>query len=145
MKPFSDTFPSQTTPAAQAEPVAQAKPATTPTNAKALPPKPNGKTKVSETVANCGSNRKNSTEKIKINNGQFKVVCHYYQKTYCANSKGCGNTNLLNHVPNCVKNSNRNALKRQQTLAFEPTLNGEERFQLVPIAFIVESFRKSLK
>ena len=67
------------------------------------------------------------------------------KKPYRANSKGRGTTNLLNHVPNCVKNSNRDALKRQQTLAFEPKLNGEERFQLVPIAFIVESFRKSLK
>ena len=65
-------------------------------------------------------------------------------KTYRANSKGYGTTNLLNHVPNCVKNSNRHALKGQQTLAFEPKLNGEERFQLVPTAFIVEAFRKSL-
>ena len=33
-------------------------------------------------------------EKIKINEDQFKVVCHYCQKTYHANSKGHGTTNL---------------------------------------------------
>ena len=41
MEPSSDAPPSQTTPAAQVKPVAS------PTNAKALPPKPNGKANVS--------------------------------------------------------------------------------------------------
>ena len=44
MKPSSDAPLSQTTPVAQAKLVA------TPTNAEALPPKPNGKTKVSDTT-----------------------------------------------------------------------------------------------
>ena len=55
MKPFSDAPPSQTTPTTQAEPTA------TPTNTEALPPKPNGKAKVSEIAADCGNNKKKST------------------------------------------------------------------------------------
>ena len=55
MEPSSNAPPSQTTPTAQVEPAA------TPTNAEALPPKPNGKAKVSEIVAGCGNNRKKST------------------------------------------------------------------------------------
>ena len=79
MESSSDAPLSQTTPAARAEPVA------TPTNAEALPPKPNDKAKVSEIAADCGNNRKKSTawdhfEKIKIIEGQFKAVCHYCQK-----------------------------------------------------------------
>ena len=54
MELSSDAPPSQTTPTAQAEPVA------TPTNAEALPPKPNCKAKVSEIAADCGNNRKKS-------------------------------------------------------------------------------------
>ena len=109
MEPSSDAPSSQTTPAAQAEPVVQAKLVATPTNAEALPPKPNDKTKVSEIAADYGNNRKKSTawdhfEKIKISEGQFKAVCHYCQKTYRANSKDHNTTNLLNHTPNCVKN-----------------------------------------
>ena len=143
MEPSSDAPPSQTKPAAQV------KPAATSTNTEALPPKPNGKAKVSEIAADCGNNRKKSTtwdhfEKIKISEGQFKAVCHYCQKTYRANSKGLGTTSLLNHVPNCVKNPNRDALKGQQTLVFEPKMNGEEGFLLVPIAFTVEASRKAL-
>ena len=143
MEPSSDAPPSQTTLIAQAEPVA------TPTNAKALPPKPNDKAKVSEVAADCGNNRKKSItwdhfEKIKIGKDQYKAVFHYCQKTYCANSKGHGTINLLNHVPNYVKNPNRDALKGKQTLAFEPKMNGEEEFQLVPTAFTVEASRKAL-
>ena len=63
---------------------------------------------------------------------------------YHANSKGHGITNLLNHVPNCVKNPNRDALKGQQTLAFELKMNEGEGFQLVPIVFTVEASRKAL-
>ncbi|XP_050290476.1 zinc finger BED domain-containing protein RICESLEEPER 2-like [Quercus robur] len=79
-----------------------------------------------------------------MSEGQFKAVCHYCQKTYRANSKGHGTTNLLNHTPNCVKNPNRASLKGQQTLAFEPKMNGEEGFKLVPTAFTVEASRKAL-
>ena len=72
MEPFSDAPLSQTTPAAQVEPVA------TPTNVEALPPKPNGKAKVSEIVAGCSNNRKKSTiwdhfEKIQISEGHLKL------------------------------------------------------------------------
>ena len=74
MEPSIDAPPSQTTPAAQAELDVQAEPVATPTNAEALPPKPNDKTKVSEVAADCGNNRKKSTawdhfEKIKISEG----------------------------------------------------------------------------
>ena len=108
---------------------------------------------MSEKATGCGNNRKKyiawdhlkkKKKKKQISEGQFKAVCHYCQKTYCANSKGLGTTNLLNHVPNCVKNPNRDALKGQQTLAFEPKMNGEEGFQLVPTAFTVEASRKAL-
>ncbi|KAK4596447.1 hypothetical protein RGQ29_014471 [Quercus rubra] len=96
----------------------------------------------------CTTSGKKSTawdhfEKIKISEGQFKAVCHYCQKTYRANSKGHGTTNLLNHTPNCVKNHNRASLRGQQTLAFEPKMNGEG-FQLVPTTFTVEASRKAL-
>ena len=149
MELSSDAPPSQTTPTAQAEPAVQAEPIATPTNVEVLPPKPNEKTKVSEIAADCGNNRKKSTawdhfEKIKISEGQFKAVGHYCQKTYRANSKGHGTTNLLNHTPNCVKNPNKASLRGQQTLAFEPKMNGEEGFQLVPTAFTVEASRKAL-
>ena len=50
----------------------------------------------------------------------------------------------MNHTTNCVKNLNRASLKGQQTLAFEPKMNGDEGFQLVPIAFTVEASRKAL-
>ena len=68
---LSDAPPSQTTPTAQAKPAAQVELVATPTNTEALPPKPNGKAKVSEIATDCGNNRKKSTswdhfEKIKI-------------------------------------------------------------------------------
>ena len=47
-------------------------------------------------------------------------------------------------MPICVKNPNRKTLKGQQTLAFEPKMDGEEGFQLVPTAFIVEASRKAV-
>ena len=99
-------------------------------------------------VAGCGNNRKKSTawdhfEKIQISEGHFKAVCNYCQKTYCANSKGHGIINLLNHVPNCVKNPNRDGLKGQQTFAFELKMDGEEGFYLVPTIFTVEASRKA--
>ena len=142
MEPSSDEPPSQTTPTATTKPVAQAVPTATPTNAEVpqLPPKGKG---------NVCSNRKNSIawdhfEKVDIGEGHFKAVCNYYQKTYLADSKGHGTANLLNHTPICVKNLNRKTLKGQQTLAFEPKMDGEEGFQLVPTAFTVEASRKAL-
>ena len=50
-------------------------------------------------------------EKVDIDEDYFKAVCNYCQKTYLANSKGHGITNLLNHTPVCVKNPNRDTLK----------------------------------
>ena len=47
-------------------------------------------------------------------------------------------------MPNCVENPNRDALKGQQILAFEPKMNGDKGFQLVPTAFIVEASQKAL-
>ncbi|KAK4605841.1 hypothetical protein RGQ29_000218 [Quercus rubra] len=126
----------------QAEPVAQAVPTATPTNAEVPPLLPKGK-------GNVCNNRKKSIvwdhfEKVDIGEGHFKAVCNYCQKTYLADSKGHGTANLLNHTPICVKNPNRKTLKGQQTLAFEPKMDGEERFQLIPTAFTVEASRKAL-
>ena len=85
-------------------------------------------------------------KKIKIGKDQFKVVCHYCQKTYHTNSKGYSTTNLLNHVSNYVKNPNRDALKGEQTLAFEPKMNGEEGFNLYQQPLLLRLLRKhSLK
>ena len=47
-------------------------------------------------------------------------------------------------MPNCVKNPNRDALKGTQTLAFEPKIDVEEVFQLIPTTFTVEASRKAL-
>ena len=128
MELSSDAPPSQTTPTTQVEPVAQVEPIATPTNAEVPPLPPKGKGKV------CNNRKKSTTwdhfEKIDIGEGHFKVVCNYCQKTYLTDSKGHGITNLLNHTPVCVKNPNRNALKGQQTLAFEPKWMGRKGFSL---------------
>ena len=50
----------------------------------------------------------------------------------------------MNHTPNCVKNPNKASLKGQQTLTFEPKMNGEEGFQLISTASTVEASRKAL-
>ena len=86
MEPSSDAPPYQTTPATQAELATQAKSTATPTNVEALPPKPNGKTKVSEIAGGGGNNRKKSTawdhfEKIKISEGQFRLFAIIAKKT----------------------------------------------------------------
>ena len=39
------------------------------------------------------------------------------KKTYPTDSKGYDTTNLLAHVPNCLKNPNRDALKGQKYLS----------------------------
>ena len=64
-------------------------------------------------------------------------------KTYLADRKRHGTANLLNHTPVCVKNPNIDTLTGQQTLAFEPKIDGEEGFQLVPTTFTIEAFRKA--
>ena len=46
-------------------------------------------------------------------------------------------------MPNCVKNPNRDGLKGQQTFAFEPKMDGEEGFYLVPTTFTIEASRKA--
>ena len=122
MEPSSDAPPSQATPTATAEPVAQAVPTATPTNAEVPPLPPKGK-------GNVCSNRKKSIawdhfENVDIGEGHFKAICNYCQKTYLADSKGHSTANLLNHTPICVKNPNRKTLKGQQTLAFEPKMDG---------------------
>ena len=66
------------------------------------------------------------------------------EKTYLVESKGHSTIDLLNQVPNCVKNPNRDALKGTQTLAFEPKIDVEEVFQLIPTTFTVEASRKAL-
>ena len=141
MEPSSDAPLSQTTPIAQAELVTQAVPTATPTNAEVppLPPKDKGKV--------CNNRKKyiawDYLEKVDIGESHFKAVCNYCKKTYLADSKGHGSANLLNHTPVCVKNPNTVTLKGQKTLAFEPKMDGEEGFQLVPTAFTVKAFRKA--
>ena len=95
------------------------------------------------------NNRKKSIawdhfEKVDIGEGHFKAVCNYCKKTYLADSKGHATANLLNHTPICVKNPNRKTLKGQQTLAFEPKMDGKEGFLFVPTTFTVEASRKAL-
>ena len=141
MELSNDAPPSQTTPIAQAEPIAQVVPTATPTNAEVppLPPKDKGKM--------CNNRKKSiawdNFEKVDIGEDHFKVVCSYCQKTYLADSKGHGTTNLLNHMTIYVKNPNRITLKGQKTLAFEPKMDEEEGFQLVPTAFTIEASRKA--
>ena len=50
-------------------------------------------------------------EKIKVEEAITKAIRNYCQKkkkkSYHADSKSCGTSNLLTHVPNCLKNPNR--------------------------------------
>lgn len=46
-------------------------------------------------------------EKIKAEVAIIKAIRNYFQKSYQANSKSYGTSNLLTHVPNCSKNPNR--------------------------------------
>ena len=61
-------------------------------------------------------------KKIKIgecDTSKTKAICNYCQKSYNADSKSCNTSNLLAHVPICLKNPNREDLvKEQKTLAF---------------------------
>ena len=71
-------------------------------------------------------------KKIKIGEGytsKTKTICNYCQKSYNADSKSCGTSNLLAHVPKCPKNLYREDLiKGQKTLTFEPKKDGEDGF-----------------
>ena len=47
-------------------------------------------------------------EKVKIGEGDTsRTKANYCQKSYNADSKSCGTSNLLAHVPICPKNPNR--------------------------------------
>ena len=104
-------------------------------------------------VSGTFSGRKKSVvwvhfEKVKIGEGdtsKTKAICNYCQKSYNADSKSCGTSNLLAHVPICPKNLNREDLvKGQKTLAFEAKNDGEDGFHLVSTSFSVEASRKAL-
>ena len=67
------------------------------------------------------------------------------KKSYNADSKSCGTSNLLAHVPKCPKNPYREDLtKGQKTLPFEPKKDGEDGFQLMSTTFSIEASRKAL-
>ena len=110
---------------------------------------------VSMTVPVSGtcSGRKKSVvcshfEKVKIGEGdtsKTKAICNYYQKSHNVDSKSCGTSNLLAHVPICPKKPNREDLiKGQKTLAFESKKDGKDGFHLVLTTFSVETSRKAL-
>ena len=59
-----------------------------------------------------GSGRKKSLawnhfEKVKVDEGVTMAVCNYCKKSYLADSKSCGTSNLLAHVTICPKNPNK--------------------------------------
>ena len=110
-----------------------------------LPPVPPNK--VSKTGTDNGRKKSlvwNHFEKVKIEEGVTKAICNYCKKSYHANNKSCGTSNLLAHVTNCPKNPNREEVKGRKTLAFESKNDGDEGFQLVSTTFIVETPRKAL-
>ena len=117
----------ETSAATKAEAVATAK----------LPPVPPCKVSMTVPISDTCSGRKKSVvwshfEKIKIGEGdtsKTKAICNYCQKSYNADSKSCGTSNLLAHVPNFPKNLNREDLvKGQKTLAFDLKKDGEDGF-----------------
>ena len=112
---------------------------------------------MSEKATGCGNNRKKyiAWDHLKKKKRLVRIIVRLFtiiakkkkkkkKKTYLVESKGHSTIDLLNQVPNCVKNPNRDALKEQQTLVFEPKMDGVKGFQLVPIAFTVETSRKAL-
>ena len=118
-----------------------------------LPPVPPCKVSMTIHVSGTCSRRKKSIvwshfEKIKIGEGdtsKTKTICNYCQKLYNADSKSCGTSNLLAHVPNCPKNPNREDLvKGKNTLAFELKNDGEDGFLLVSTTFSIKTSRKAL-
>ena len=76
-----------------------------------LPPLPPSKVSKKVSISGIGNGRKKSVvwgpfEKIKVEE-VTKAICNCCQKSYCANNKSCGTSNLLAHLPNCPKNPNR--------------------------------------
>ena len=71
------------------------------------------------------------------------AVCNYCKKSYLADSKSCGTSNLLAHMTICPENPNKED-KGQKTLAFEPKNDGDEGFKLVSTTFSVQASRKAL-
>ena len=47
-------------------------------------------------------------------------------------------------MPLCLKNPNRDAFKGKKIFAFEPKMDGEKGFQLVPTAFTIEASKNAL-
>ena len=88
--------------------------------------------------------KKKTNKLVRIIVRLFTIIAKKEKNNYLVESKGHSTIDLLNQVPNCVKNPNRDALKEQQTLVFEPKMDGVKGFQLVPIAFTVETSRKAL-
>ena len=80
-----------------------------------LPQVPPCQVSMTAPVSGGCSGRKKSVvwgnfEKVKIGEGntsKTKAICNYCQKSYNADSKSCGTSNLLAHVPICPKNPNR--------------------------------------
>ena len=102
-------------------------------------------------VSGTCSGRKKSVvwghfEKVKIGESDTsRTKANYCQKSYNADSKSCGTSNLLAHVPICPKNPNREDLvKGQKTLAFIPKKDGKDGCHLVSTSFSVEASRKAL-
>ena len=118
-----------------------------------LPPVSPCQVSMTAPVSGGCSGRKKSVvwghfEKVKIGEGdtsKTKAICNYSQKSYNADSKSYGTSNLLAHVPICPKNPNReDVVKGQKTLAFVPKKDGEDGFHLVSTSFSVEAARKAL-
>ena len=116
-----------------------------------LPPVPPCQVSMIALVSGACSGRKKSVvwghfEKVKIGEGdtsKTKAICNYCQKFYNADSKSCGTSNLLAHVPICPKNPNREYLvKWQKTLAFVPKKDGEDGFHPMSTSFSVEASKR---
>ena len=144
-----DDIPTQVEDSAATQAASQAEAAA----ASELPPVPPCQVSMTAPVSGGCSGRKKSVvwghfEKVKIGEGdtsKTKAICNYCQKSYNADSKSCGTSNLLAHVPICPKNPNREDVVRgQKTLAFVPKKDGEDGFHLVSTSFSVEASRKAL-
>ena len=94
-----------------------------------LPPLSPSKVSKKVSISGIGNGRKKSVvwghfEKIKVKE-ITKAICNCCPKSYHADNKSCGTSNLLAHLLNCPKNPNREDLvKGQKTLAFEPKKDG---------------------
>ncbi|XP_050259181.1 zinc finger BED domain-containing protein RICESLEEPER 3-like [Quercus robur] len=144
-----DDIPTQVEDSAATQAASQAEAAA----ASELPPVPPCQVSMTSPVSGSCSGRKKSVvwghfEKVKIGEGdtsKTKAICNYCQKSYNVDSKSCGTSNLLAHVPICPKNPNReDVVKGQKTLAFVPKKDGEDGLHLVSTSFSVEASRKAL-